>query len=606
MDNQKNNKDLLPDTGVGQEPVSELEVTTLLEEVVDKSRRLWAEVWAKAIRHERAYHGFSNETDRDAFQAESGIAAKNVMRTIVSANVARYNEELPQHRAFPTHPSASDSKAAELANRYLDWYRRDQEFGTRDYEFVQNSLLHGAGAWKVYWDVNGGEPVYVPKLDKNGAPEFDEDGYEVMEQVGYEGKVCADICTVFEFAYGPGHRVEDAIWCVFRRFVSKDEALMMLDEAGLDHMHLGMEKEYQTVSDGEAKGYEIWELWYRPGPRFPNGLYAKILGPGTVLFQGGFPYEHGELPIAVFHPDYVRDRCFGTSHVFDNYHLQRKLNLSEGKKDELMDRMAGIIMTVPEDLADEIEEGNLMVRVNDPQQANMISFKSVQQFPDMLITRSSEIERQMYDNGNVNEVLSGAENLKAGTSTSTYEFLSRASQTKMAGSLGRKRACDLRRDRLALKLFQQFAETERKVLVFGEDQEPYVEVFNGMTLEGTDVVMEAVPQGGNLRSQQAASAPAQAQEGRLAAGDVPEISRTGLQSTVGEAQARERIRALLQAGPLQGQQVEPDQTIPPLIAIDEIGRFRSLGQSVNEAMLQRFEQFYQSLLANQQQQGQPQ
>lgn len=235
----------------------------------------------------------------------------------------------------------------------------------------------------------------------------------------------------------------------------------------------------------------------------------------------------------------------------------------------------------------------------------MIQFKSVGQLPDMLVSRAAEIEGQMYDLGSVNEVLSGTENLKAGTSTSTYEFLSRASQKKMAGSMSRKRSADFRRDRQALKLFQQFAETGRKVLVVGEDGEPYVQVFNGMELDGTDVFFEPVPHGGNLRSRQAASAPGQAEEGRLNPGDIPEISQTGLQGTVGEAQARERMRALLQAGPLDGQQVEPDQTIPPMVALDEIVKFRALGESVNEAMLQRFEQFYQSMLANQQQQGQP-
>lgn len=588
-DPTKHDVRLAPALGPGQLEMEAEHVSSLLAELIDESGNKWAEIWDDAIRHERAYHGFGCDSARENDKAELGLPSKNLIRLLVSGYNSRLQQDHAEHKAYPMHPQAGDVKSAELANRFLDWFRRDQEFTVREYEFGQNGQLHGTAFWKVYWDVQEGEELFQPAFDKDGIPKIDADGQQEVESLGFEGKVAADIFTVFDACYGPGHDVSKAEWCLFRNFVSKEQALAMLHEAGLSEDHLPAAQDYQSVSDGEAIGFAVWEVWYKPGFRFPKGLFAKVLGKSVVLHSGQFPYLHKQLPIAVWHPDFVRDRPFGTSHVFDNYSLQRKLNLAESKKDELMNRMAGVLMTAPEDLIDEIEEGNLIVKVNDQTQANMIQFKSLQNIPSLITDRSAELQRDMFDIGGQNEILAGFESLKSGTSAKSYEFLNRSDQMKMAGSIARHRASSYRRDRQALKLFQQFATVERKVLVIGEDQQAYVEVFNGARLDGTDVVMEPILGADNLRSTKAGAAPESAQLGLLNPADVPEVSVTGLGSSLGAGQGADKIRQLVANGG------EPDPAVPPLIALAELQLLGAAG--MDPATIATFEAFYRQQLA---------
>lgn len=599
----KNDVDLLKETGAGQEEVTSLHVTDLLEELIEDADCKWAEVWEDAIKHERAYHSFNTSADRDREGPRSGQATKNLIRLLVSGYNSRLVQDHVRNRAYPAHPQAGDIKAAELANAYLDWWTRDQKFGVRDYEFGQNGQLHGTAFWKIHWDPNGGDKLVEGAVDEDGAPAIDpETGLQEFEDVGFVGSVEAEVVTLFEACFGPGHEIDTAEWCLFRKFVSKDVALGMLDDAGLSAGLLGEPRDYQTVTDGVAKGWEIWEVWYKPGRRFPKGLYTQVLGRSAVLNTSSFPYDHGQLPLAVWHPDFVTNRPFGTSHVFDNYPLQLKLNLAEQKKDELMNRMAGVLMLAPEDLKDEIEEGNLIVGITNPQQANMVQFKSIERIPSLILDRAAELQRDMFDIGGQNEILAGFESLKAGTSAKSYEFLSRSDKAKMAAAIARYRGCAFRRDQQALRLFQQYATSERKILVMGPDSTPYVELFSGTMLDGTDVVFEQAPLADTLRSTKAGAAPESAKLGLIPQSQVQETAQTGLMSTLVEAQGRERLQMLLKAAVLEGNtEAQPDPTVPPSVALEEIAAFEALDQGGNRSVLVSFAKFYKDLAAQLQQ-----
>lgn len=596
-----NDEDLKPLFGDAvEEDIDELKASELVREVLDIAIEFWAEVAADAVAHERTYHGFDVGVNREYDGPVHGRHSMNNFKQIVNATNSRLNQDNVEFRVFPTHPGAGDSVKAELASRFLQWWRRDQRFREREYEFGQNGQLHGAAFWKVYWDKNAGDPLLENKVNSDGEFVFDEDGEQLQEIIGYEGGVRADIFTVFDTCFGPGHRVEDANWCLFRKYVSKDEALAMLHDAGLDSSKLPKEHDYQLVTNGNAKGYPVFEVWYKPGPRFPNGVFIKTLDE-VVLTVGAYPYDHGELPIAVWQPDYVRDRPFGTSPMFNVYQLQLELNHVESKKRELMNRMAGVMFLVPPGYKDEIEEGNLVIEVD--QQANSLFRAVTFPVPPMIQERAVELVRAMYDVAGVNEVLAGAESIKAGTSARTYEFLNRTDSAKMAGSINRYRGAMWRRDRMALHLFQQFADTKRKISVIGEDKEVYVELLNGDMLSGLDITMEAVPGADNMRSTQANGAVESAQMGMIAPGDVAEVSQSGLNTTISGSSQATAIQQMLQQAAVMGDQaVQPDQSIDPTVALMEISRFRALGgQAANESVLKRFEDFYRAMLAQQQQ-----
>lgn len=600
--------DVIKYSGEGQDSdVKKLCVSELLEELIDAAEPMWAEVHERALMHERTYHGQNTYGDREENGAESGVMSKNILRILVNSYSARAADGAPQTVAYPAHPEYADAEGAKLANYVIQHISRENNVEVKDYRVLQNGQLHGAGFCKSFWDKNMGDAIIRQKQDKLG-PVFDAEGNPEMELAGYEGNVRHEIVTVFDGAFGPGDDIERANWFIQRSFVSKDEALHELHMAGKSQDNLPQEVSYERVGAAkQAKGFELWEVWYRPGWRFPNGVYAKILGRDCELHAGEFPYEHGQLPYSVWQPEVVDGVCFGTSHVFDNYKLQRRLNLVEEKKDKIVEIGGGVICIASDELADQIEDGNSIVRALGPG-LDQVRFVSIDNFPPILQTRGVELQEAMHDNAGQNEVLIGSANIKSGTASKAYEFLARSDAKKMAPALARFRAYILRRDRQALKLFQQFAETERKIAVVGENEAPFVELIDRMRVNGTDLILETVSSYDNMRSAKAQGAPENAQLGIISPTDVPEIAQTGLPMTMDSAAATQKAQQLIKAVGTGNQQLPGDASIPPAIALAEIAKFESLGfGDTNVSALQRLREFYQQLAAQSamQQQGAP-
>lgn len=607
MSSTLNDKNLSSLAGDGQEEDDKLLVTDLLRELMPLGLAQWETRVESARINEQAFHGFTTRRDYDELPG-FGICTKNVLRNLVNGVSSRVVQGHAVHKAYPTHAEGMDVKAADFANQFLDNFRSKQEFFERDYEFSQNAQLHGAAFWKTVFDPSKGKLVSKPKMNELKLPEIGEDGKPVMEDLGREGEVSTMVATVFEISFGPGHRTDDAEWMLHRLVVSEDQARGYLAESGHGMDSLTSPVDYESSSGAMAKGYHLWEIWYRPGVRFPKGVFAKVLGSTVVLESSDYPYAHGELPISVWHPDYVRDSCFGTSHVDDNIKLQRELNYVEEKKNEIMRTAAGVLLCLPDDLIDQVKNGNYMLEVTDTNQIALIQYKMLDRMPPLLDQRSDELEAAMYTIAGINEILAGSANIKAGTSAKSYEFLGRTDKAKLAAAIARFRGSTFRRDRQALSLFQQFATHEVMMTTFGPNAEPFTSQFKGIDLDGTVLIMEPVEGADTMRSTASAGAPERAQMGLVKPGDVSELARTGLQGTVQGDLMRGQMQELLQRAMVDGDDTaQPDQSIDPLLALDEISMWITR-DDVNVLRLQQWGQVYQQMLTQQQQppQGQVQ
>lgn len=594
-----NDKDLTPLMGPGQGE-KEMLLVDLLAELMPTALSLWSSVVDDAAENDRVAHGRNEDF---LGRLSSRKATKNVLRNLIDGYSARIVEGHTAHKAFPSHPEAVDKNTATFANHFLEGWRSDEQFHSREYEFAGNGQKHGTAFWKVLWDTSAGEVILADEVDENDVPVLDDNFDKVVVQVGHDGAVRCEITDVFETVFGPGNDIGRAEWAIQRVMKSRDEARAMLHAAGLDEAMLPTPLKYTNTLGAMSVGYALWEVWYRPGPRFEKGLMGTLLSASVVLEVRDYPYSHGQLPFIPWSPDLVAKSCFGDSHVFDNVPLQKELDYVEGRKNQIMHTMAGVLMHAPSELMGQIKDGeDHLVEVRDQGELALLGFKMMDGMPHMLAQRSGEIESYMYNVAGLNEIFQGASNIKAGTSAKSYEFLGRGDKMKTAPAAARFRHSTFLRDSQALRLFQQFAKTERKVAVFGPDSEPFVASFDGARLDGTMVILEPVAGADLARATSAAGAPENAQMGLLPAGDVSEVAQTGLPSTLMAGRLRGRMTELIQQGILDGNdQVQPDGSIPAQIAIDELNRWTAV-DGVNRLRIDQWIEFYKQQLQQQQQQ----
>lgn len=608
MTTSDNDKSIKEDLGEGQlegQGGWDLTAKDLLVEVRDIADGHWAKVMRDAAINESTYHGMDTYTDDLEELAESGRSKKNILRTLIGGFASSVIEGQPENNAFPTAADAEAIKRSELANKFLKWWRHRMRFDVQNHELVEQGQLGGTAAYKVFWDTRLGSEMWEDEVDEDGDVVTDDEGTVQKRFLGNTGEVNCEVVTMFDFAFGPGHDVTKATWALHRRYIMRDEAIQLLVENGLDPVALPEEESFVDVNGREMSGFVAWELWYRPGFRFPKGKFVLALND-DILADDDYPYAHGRLPFAVWSPQPVRDSCFGTSHVFDNIHTQRALNKVELMKDMLVEEFGGVILTMPRDLADQRRDGNVVIEIDQGREADLIQWKMLPGMPPLLAQRSQELEAAMFDQAGQNEILSGHSDIKAGTSARSYELLGRADAKKLAGVIARYRECLYVRDWLALSCFQEKAKVEQKVMVVGEDEEPFIDMLTGADVEGAEVMLLPVPAIENAPQAKASGAAERAQAGMVNPGDVPELSRTGLDTTLMGDQQLDLLRdTFMQALQDNRQDLQPPTNVDPVQALQELAKLAALN-GVNINKLNEWKAFYQNMLMQQQQQIQQQ
>lgn len=526
---------------------------------------------------------------------------RNLLRNLRLTWSSRILEDRPFISAYPAEPGADQMKA-DLANKILEFLRQQYDWDDMCFRAAQLVQPHSCVGWKVVWDPLRGPPSKgVPVLDEFGQVVVGPDGQPVLEKVGEPlGDVSIELVTIFDFGVQATEDVESAKWCFFGAYKDEWDARYLLNAAGMREDP--KVEEYSDVWGVKKRGVRVYELWWKPDYRFPEGLYAIIVGDKVVEARP-FPYEHGELPLAVWKCGSRRNSPYGSTHMDDAVPIQKNINEIVASLQAQARQIGSIKALLHPAIAEQWENGNQIIKVPDPTMAQYARYLDPPNRAEVLVSSLEDNVQALFSVFGLNEMLTGAENIKSGTAAKSIAYLNKLDSMKMAGAARNFGKCVLRVFRQSLKLYQQYVPVPRLMQISGQAGTLGSTMFQGADLAGVDVRLEAASAIPNYRGAIAGEADEQmAQQGPTP--QLQEQKATGLREDAFTAAQRDMVRAQVEAL-MRGEPQQADPQIQPDIATAEISRLSShvRGTPAAQALAALFQQ-YRSMMGQQPQEGQ--
>jgi len=589
----------------------ELTALELLQEMIEAQRKQVGRFEAKAIRNELYYHGDQfRDVNENSLEVEdldwlSDVPQvyRNYLRPLINTYSARILKDRPDVVAYPNDHDGIDQMATQVSNGII--YHTHQRLEIDDLLFRASipAQCHG----KVYlWH------VWDPDIGPKGIAEYDYDENGDIVQISEEGAPMGDvsweIATIFDVATDGSTKVEDSTWCWRRTYVTRQEARTLLVAADIDEQPQAIS--YVDMFQGEKEGVEVYEVWHKPSARIPAGCYYLVVGGYVVDYRDTYPYEHGELPVSEWKIAERRNSPYGSTHVDDAVVVQRQINELVSVIQKLTRDCGRMLFVGHPSIINAVESGNAMIPIANETNRTNNGWLEPPRPPPLLFAQLEELIRALYDVFGLNEILTGQENVRSGTSALQVQYLTELDSMKLAGSARSLGKALKRAWKQTLSLYQQFCTPERIETIMGPGSAYMVQAFKDAELGGVDVRLE--PRSGieRFRSFEADAAQEEMVAGIIPPAEGQERRKTGLATTYAEHWAQrvvqEQIKAALQGATGQ----PPDSMVDPNLATREIETALRVAKGrlddVRLSPLLELYQQYSQRAAQQMQQMQPQ
>jgi hypothetical protein len=584
--------------GPTSDPITALQLMDDLYRLGDVARQTYL---VKADRNERYIHGYQYEDINRLTGVLQDVpwqdyvpkVTVNLLRNLVLTWTSRILRNRPSVSAYPHNPEVSDALSADAAAQLIEYFEHEVNIDETMFDLVSSACAHGVGGVKL---------IYDPDTDN----------------------VDWDTVTIFDYVMDPKRKPEDQRWIIFEKFITEGEANMLLKEAGLKDATAST-VEYYVGPNETRSGVKVRELWYRPDPRIPEGIYALEVS-GYITESMDYPYifnrleypgdgkKESFLPIAFFTVDPVRGTCWGDTWVNDAVPTQRQINEVESTLTKLRRDTAGAKLIAPGNIANAIDTGNQILKIDDPLQAQMVRYMEPPRINNLLFQDRDILQRRLYDLAGLNELMVGAEAAKSGQSAKTIAYLSELDSMKQAGTARSIERFLLEAWKKTLVLVRNYYTEPRILSIVGEDNVLAQTSFIGTDIDGVGLRLEPREGAARYSAQKTQDLVDQAQLGVRDASEARSALEDGVVESAEDQRQNKQMAAVVKAVN-QGADPFVDETVDPSFAIDYLTQAIMVKESTggNETavttlkeILAVYEMFRQEMSAQQAQQQAPQ
>jgi len=568
-------------------------VRELCFQLVEQGKKSVARFITKAERNELFLNGDQYmDIDRSGFDIR-GVpwnddlpqVVHNLLRNLVLTWCQRLLQDRPSATAFPNTAEIRDIEAARAAASLIEYIEFENNIDSKMFDVLQMACAHGIGGLKCYYD-------------------------PVLEEIKW------DLVTIFDFFVDNVENPEESKWVVFKRYVDLYDAKEMLRKIGASEEV--QVTEYQVGDNETREGVEVFELWYKPDSRIKKGLYALIVD-GNVTENMEYPYEfqHLEnpendqtrsfLPLCMFKTGFLRGTIYGDTWMNDAVPIQRQINEIESVLVKLRRDTGAVKLIAPGTIVDTWDESNALIKCDDPQKADMMRFIDPPKINSLLFEDRDRLERRLYDIAGLNEVLTGAESTKSGTSAKQIAYISQLDNMKHAGTARNIEKFLIQLWRVTLHLVRKYYVYPRVIRIIGESNQISGLYFVGSDIDGVDIRLE--PRSGLERysATKGENEISRMQLGFEQPENVAETSRTGQMETAEEAHLKSQVLEQAQYA-LEGVQVQPLTNVNPAYAsqvlLAYLKALEEAGDADDMMIIMQLKQGYDDLAAMQAQQAQ--
>lgn len=509
---------------------------------------------------------------------------QNHLRNLLNTYKARITADRPDATAWPTNNTPEALASAEISRKFMEYFAKEIQMDTLVDEVVRIAALHGCGGFKICYNPAKAEVEWKP-------------------------------VSIFDFVVDPAANwTDDANWVVFRTHVDPYQARAEMQAAGIDEdppieMH-------KTNNQEEIEGTEVIELWHKPTPRLPQGLFAKMIG-SHILDSRPFPYTfpnlenpqgkpQSVLPLVYFKIDQKRGTPYADTWLSDVISEQRLINENEAMLLRIKRETANVKLIV--------EDKAVVQQLNSNSQVIMSAgglgangFMAPPVINSLLFADRDHHFKRMYDIAGLNEQLVGVENIKSGSSAKQIAYLNELDGQKHKAATQSLEMMLIRAWKLTLQLVQYYYLDERLMRISADEGFATV-AFKGADIQGVTVDLQPRPGLSRLAASRIAQAEDDVKAGIRSPGDLPGIRETGQLEPAAVSNTR-RIVQMEIAQILRGAQARIDPSLIASVAAQEAQEVARLlvARGISPELLmavQAFAQAYKQLAEQQQAQGQ--
>lgn len=572
----------------GAEPTERKDVLALLEECKEVVKEQALRYHSNAELNERMCNGDQfieigegYEIGPSEWGEDVPKISRNLLRNLRLTWSSRILEDRPFVQFFPGEPGVDQLKV-KVAEKAIEYVKQQNDYDDLCFKAAELVQPHSCVGWKVIWD-----PLKGPRSKSN-----DTKG-EPMGDIGWH------IVSIFDFGTDGSEDIEDSKWVYFCKHVDYWDAKAMLNGASINEEP--QEDKYNDTWGVQKKGVKVYELWWRPDDyRYPNGLYAVIVGQHVIECRD-FPYEHGELPLGVWKCGARRGSPYGSTHVDDAVPIQRLINECVAALAKQARLINGIKLLAPQAILDAWGHGHQRIPTPGKEATDATKYLEPPNRVAVLTDTLDDAIDAIYNVFGLNEMLTGADNLKSGTAAKSIAYINKLDSMKMSGAARNFAKMILRVVRQTLRLMQQYVVEPRLMAIAGTNNNLPIQQFVGAEIAGVDIIVQPGSSVESMRASIANDANTQMQQ----SGPTPDLmsqSETGLKDSAYTKSQQEMVMAQVQAA-LGGQPQQATPDVDPNVAVSTITMLlNTVGPQDQMVLMQLLDQ-YKSAMANQQQQN---
>jgi hypothetical protein len=496
--------------------------------------------------------------------------SRNLLRNLRLTWSSRILEDRPFVQFYPAEAGVDQIKV-QVAEKVIEYVKQQNDYDDLCFRAAELVQPHSCVGWKTIWD-----PLKGPR-DDQGNP---------------MGDVTWHIVSLFDYGTDGSEDIEDSKWVYFCKHIDKWDAKALLAASGItDEPEMNP---YYDIWGVKKEGVKVYELWWRPDDyRYPQGIYSVIVGDHVVECRD-FPYEHGELPIAIWKCGARRNSPYGSTHVDDAVPIQRLINECVAALAKQTRLISTIKLLATTDIIAKWEHGHQKIPVTDIESAQYTRYLEPPNRVQVLVDTMEDAIDALYNVFGLNEMLTGADNLKSGTAAKSIAYINKLDSMKMSGAARNFAKMIMRVVRQTLKLMQQYVVAPRLMKIAGTSNQLITDLFVGADIAGVDIVVQP---GSSIETMRASIAD-NANQTMQKTGPTPELqaqSETGLKDSAYTQSQKEIVFAQIQAA-LKGQPEQSSPDVDANIAVSLITEMlNAVGPAQQPVLMQLMQQYKQSL-----------
>ena len=302
----------------------------------------------------KQYSYFPRGSDRlDTLAVEDGEKPRHLVRLVSNQIItgahsllAQLTKTKPQLYASPGSGSDADIKAAQMAERLMEYWWGDMQLDAVLDEALLWSIIAGQGYWKIDWNPHAskqmrfmldpmGKPILDDAMKTIFAAQLEQQGIPVQEKVVYLGDIRVEAMSPFDVYLDPVAKVfEDCKWCILTHSLDPDE---IKSRWGVDILPNAVPTDQDSITSysgteggGEPSVRKIFCGYFLPSPVQPKGRYVVWIDGEDKKILEDKPFETSTLPLAKFPglriPGSVYDEAPTTHAVPLNKELNRTIS----------------------------------------------------------------------------------------------------------------------------------------------------------------------------------------------------------------------------------------------------------------------------------------